>query len=97
MMERSAGRSGARVRYILGERLFRRLDEDMDVVRREREVRIEFEQLANERGDLAAARVARSDPERAQEGQFERPVLRKQRRSAFRITDRGEIFQQQTF
>ena len=42
MMERSPGRSGARVRHILGERLLRRLDEDMDVVRREREVRIKF-------------------------------------------------------
>src|SRR5438128_7590503 len=42
MMERSAGRSGARVRYIFGERLLRRLDQDIDVVRRECEVRIEF-------------------------------------------------------
>src|SRR6266851_10450357 len=97
MMERSPGRSRTRVRYILGERLFRRLDEDMDVVRREREVRVEFEQLAKERGDLAAARVARFDPERAQERQLERPVLREKRRSPLRITDRGEIFQQQSF
>src|SRR6267154_5878377 len=64
MMDRSPGRSGARVRHVLGERLFRRLDEDMDIVRREREVRIECEQLMKERGDLAAASVARCDPER---------------------------------
>jgi len=44
-VERSAGGSGARVRNILGERLFRRLDEDANIVRRERKVRIEFEQL----------------------------------------------------
>jgi len=74
MMDRSPGRSGARVRHILGERLFRRLDEDMNIVRREREVWIGFEQLVNERGDLAAATVAGCDPERAQEErQFEQP------------------------
>ena len=62
-----------------------------------RKVRIEFEQLVEESGDLAAARVTRTDPERAQERQLERPVVRKKRRSALRITDRGEIFQQQSF
>jgi hypothetical protein len=67
MMGRSPGRGGARVRHILGERLFRRLDEDVDIVRCEREVRIEFEQLVKQRGDLAAASVARPDPKRAQE------------------------------
>src|SRR6266850_3005768 len=55
VMDCSPGRSGARVRNILGESLLRRLDEDMDIVSREREVRIELEQLLNERGDLAAA------------------------------------------
>ena len=58
MMERSPGRSGARVRHILGEGLFRRLDEDMDIVRREREVRIECQQLVKEPRDLTAAGVA---------------------------------------
>ena len=43
IVERSPGGSSARVRYILGEGPFRRFDEDMDIVRREREVRIEFE------------------------------------------------------
>jgi hypothetical protein len=76
-MERSAGRSSAPVPHILGERFFRRLDEDMGILRREREVRIEFQQLVNEPRDLTAASVARFDPERAQERQFERPVLRK--------------------
>jgi hypothetical protein len=37
------------VRDILGEGLFRRLDENLNIVRREREVRIEFEQLLNQR------------------------------------------------
>src|SRR6266478_674378 len=97
MMEHSPGRRGVRVRHILGERLFRRLDEDTGLVRREREVRVEFEQLPKECGDLAAASVARSDPERGQERQFERPVVREQRRSAVRIADGGEIFQQQSF
>ena len=69
----------------------------MGILRREREVRIEFQQLVNEPRDLTAASVARFDPERAQERQFERPVLRKKRGSAFRITDLGEIFQQQDF
>ena len=36
MMDRSAGRSDARVRHILAERLFRRLDPDMDIVARTR-------------------------------------------------------------
>ena len=40
MMGRSPGRSGARVRHIFGERLFRRLNQDAGIVRREREVRI---------------------------------------------------------
>ena len=66
-MKGSSGRSGARVNYILGERLFRRVDEDTDVVRRELEVRIELEQVLKERGDLVTARVARLDAERAQE------------------------------
>jgi hypothetical protein len=79
------------VPHILGERLFRRLDEDTGIVRPEREVRIEFEQSAKEPGDLTAASVARFDPEGPQERQFERPVLRKKRCSAFRVTDRGEI------
>jgi hypothetical protein len=93
LMERSAGRSGARVRHILGERLFWRVNEHMDVARLEREVRIEFEQLVKEPGDLTAARVSSFDPERAQKWQFECPIVRKKLRSAFRITDRGEIFQ----
>src|SRR6476660_4916562 len=63
MMGRSPGRSGACVRLILGEGLFRRLDKDSGILRREREVRIDFQQLANERGDLAAAPVASFDPE----------------------------------
>jgi hypothetical protein len=46
----------------------------MGILRREREVRIEFQQLVNEPRDLTAASVARFDPERAQERQFERPV-----------------------
>jgi hypothetical protein len=62
MMGRSPGRSGACVRHILGERLFRRLDEDVDIVLCEREVRIELEQVVKERGDFAAATVARFDP-----------------------------------
>src|SRR5882762_10384632 len=77
MMEHSPGRRGVGVRHILGERLFRRLDEDTGLVRREREVRIEFEQLPKEGGDLAAASVARSDPERAQKRRLERPVSAK--------------------
>src|SRR4029077_8353227 len=93
MMNRSPGRSGARVRHILGKGLSRRIDENTNIVRCEREVRIEFEQLLKERGDLPAATVARFDPQRAQERQLEHPVLRKKRRSAFRITDRGEILQ----
>jgi hypothetical protein len=96
-MERSAGRSGAPVPHILGKRLLRRLDEYMGLVRAEGEVRKEFQQLVNEPRDLTAASMARFDPERAQERQFERPVLREKRRSAFRVTDRGEIFQQQGF
>ena len=67
MMGRSPRRSSARVRLILGERLFRRLDQDAGILRREREVRLDFEQLANKCCDLAAARVTRFDPERAQE------------------------------
>src|SRR5207244_6223701 len=39
LMERSPRRSSARVCHILGERLFRRLDEDMDIGRGECEVR----------------------------------------------------------
>ncbi len=66
-------------------------------MRREREVRIDFEQLANKCANLAAADVARFNPERAQERQFEHPVIRKEQRRAFRITDRGEIVQQQSF
>src|SRR5260221_7391499 len=38
MMGRSPGRSGTGVRYILGECLFRRLDQDSGIVRGEREV-----------------------------------------------------------
>jgi hypothetical protein len=60
MMDRSPGRSGACVRHILGERLLRRLDEDTDIVRREREVWIEFEQLVKERGDLADDLIAQT-------------------------------------
>ena len=67
LMERSAGRCGTSVPHIFGERLFRRLDEDTGIVRPEREVRIEFQQLVNEPRDLTAASVARFDPERAQE------------------------------
>src|SRR4029077_5527901 len=96
LVEHSPGRSSARVGHILGEGLFRRLDEDMNVARREREVRIELEQLVKEPRDLTAARVASSDPERAQERQFKCAVVRKKRGSALRITDRGEIFQQQS-
>ena len=87
LMERSAGRSGPPAPHILGERLFRRLDEDASIVRAEREIRIEFQQLVNEPRDLTAASVAGCDPERAQERQFEYPVLRKKRCSVFRITD----------
>src|SRR5258705_7882756 len=58
VMDRAPSLSGARVRHVLGERLFRRRDEDMDIVRREREVRIEFEKLLKQRADLAAASVA---------------------------------------
>jgi hypothetical protein len=72
-MERSAGRSGAPVPHILGKRLLRRLDEYMGLVRAEGEVQIEFQQLVNEPRDLTAASMARFDPERAQERQFERP------------------------
>ena len=80
LMERSAGRGGASVSHILGERFFRRLDENTGVVRPEVEVRIKFQQLVNEPRDLTPASVARFDAERAQERQFERPVLRKKRR-----------------
>src|SRR5580765_1300470 len=91
-MGRSAGRSGTRMRDILGEGLFRRLNQNPNIVRREREVRIEFEQLLNQCGNLATAPVARLDTERAQERQFEHPVVRKERRCPLRVTDRGEIF-----
>src|ERR1700724_875950 len=97
MMGHSPGRSGAPAPYILGERLVRRLNQDAGIIRREREVRIDFEQIVNKRANLAAAGVARFDPERAKERQFEHPVVRKERRSALRVTDRGEIIQQQSF
>jgi hypothetical protein len=77
LMEHSVGRGRARVYYILGERLVRRLDEDMDVVRCERKIRVEFEQLAKKRGDFTAARVAGFNSERAQEREFELPIIRK--------------------
>src|SRR6476659_9123653 len=96
-MERSTGGSCAPMPHILRERLLRRLDEDTGIVRPERKVRIEFQQLVNEPRDFTAASMPRCDPERAQERQFERPVLREKRRSVFRVTDRGEIFQQQGF
>src|SRR6266852_6388852 len=54
MMGRSPGRSGAPAPYIFGERLVRRLDQDTGIIRREREVRIDFEQLANKCANLAA-------------------------------------------
>src|ERR1700754_396793 len=97
VMGGSPGRGGARVRPVLGEGLFRRLDQDACIVRRECEVRIDFQQLANQRGDLAAAGVASFDPERTQERQFEHPVIREQRCGALRIAYRGEIIQQQSF
>src|SRR6266852_4514160 len=71
MMGRSPGRRGAPASYIFGEGLIRCLDQDAGIIRREREVRIDFEQLANKCCDLVAACVARFDPERAQERQFE--------------------------
>src|SRR6185295_2588371 len=46
MMKNTPGRSGARVRHILGECLFRGINENTSIVRREREVRIELKQLA---------------------------------------------------
>jgi hypothetical protein len=55
-MDDSPRRNGARVRHILGERLLGRLDEDVNIVPREREVGIERDQLPNERGDLAVLR-----------------------------------------
>src|SRR6267378_3931370 len=67
MMGRSPGRSGAPAPYIFGERLVRRLDQDAGIIGREREVRIDFEQLVNKRANLAAAGVARFDAKRAQE------------------------------
>jgi len=70
MLEQSTGRGGGHVRHILGEGLLGCFDENIDVVRRERDVRIELAQLLEERGDFAAAGVARSDPERAQEREF---------------------------
>src|SRR6266850_2481592 len=97
LMERSPGRSGACVRHILGERLLRRVDEDVDVVRCEHEVWIEFPQPVKEPGDRATAGVPRLDSERAQERQFKHSVVRKKRSRAFRITNRGEIVQQQSF
>src|SRR6478736_1377817 len=95
-MERSTGGSCAPMPHILRERLLRRLDEDTGIVRPERKVRIEFQQLVNEPRDFTAASVPRCDSERAQERHFERPVLREKRRSVFWITHRGEIFQQET-
>src|SRR3981189_15370 len=62
MMGRSPGRGGAPASYIFGERLVRRLDQDAGIIRSEREVRIDFEQLANKCCDLVAACVARVDP-----------------------------------
>src|SRR5258707_6543574 len=97
MMGGPPGRRGAPTSYIFGEGLVRRLDQDAGIIRREREVGIDFEQPLNKCCDLVAASVARFDPERAQERQFEYAVVRKQRCSAFRITDRGEIIQQQSF
>ena len=41
MMDRAPRRSGARVRHVLSERLFRRPDQDRDFVPSEREVRLE--------------------------------------------------------
>ena len=49
VMDRAPRLSGARVRHVLGERLFRRLDQDRDFVPCEREVRIEFEPLLSGR------------------------------------------------
>jgi len=40
MISRSSGRSGAGVRFILGERLFRCFDQDAGIARGESEVRI---------------------------------------------------------
>jgi len=51
----------------------------MGLVRAEGEVPREFQQLVNEPRDLTAPSMARFDPERAQERQFERPVLREKR------------------
>ena len=76
MMGGSPGRRGA-PRPTYSATSFRRLDQDSGIMRREREVRIDFEQLANECGNLAAAGVARLDPERAQERQFEHPIVSK--------------------
>jgi hypothetical protein len=45
----------------------------MGLVRAEGEVRRDFQQLVNEPRDLTAPSMARFDPERAQERQFERP------------------------
>src|SRR6267378_8176327 len=61
VMGRSPGRSGAPAPHILGEGLVRRLDQDAGIIRRKREVRIDFEQLVNKRANLAAAGVARFD------------------------------------
>src|SRR4029077_2143240 len=93
VMDCSPSLSSAGVRDILGEGFFRRLNEYLNIVRREREVRIEFEQLLKQRGNLAAPPVARLNAEGAQERQLEHSVFRKKRRCPLRVTDRGEIFQ----
>jgi hypothetical protein len=41
--------------------------------------------------------IARCDPQRTQEWQLKRTIVREHRRSAFRIADRGEILQKQSF
>ena len=87
LMESSPGRSGARVRHILGERLFRRLDEDVDIVRGEREVRIEFEQSLKQGGDLDGGRYSEVRP-RASAGTAARTPRRPQTMTQ-RVPDHG--------